>query len=150
MADTKRIIIEDRRSSAVPQDGTQPLVLPQEDGIIPVQQIPTDDRKTASIARQQALALGVTAYVGSKAVGFASSRVEMLTGSSAKQQAVNLAGKAIGYAIGYKAGFWIGTANVAIDLGTTAFDYNKKREFERIQETELQRRLNLSSFNGSR
>lgn len=89
-------------------------------------------------------------YLARQAASYATSRVQMFTGSSASQAYVNNAMKLFGYGAAIVANPVIGLSALAFDLTTSAIDYNYALKMERVELEQRQRLLGALSYGRSR
>ena len=109
-----------------------------------------DNTKPGGGAGKKSAAMATALYVASRAKDYATSRVQMFTGSSAKQAYVNSALKLVGYGAAIVANPILGTTALAFDLATSAIDYGYAVKMERVELEQRQRLLGALSYGRSR
>ena len=98
---------------------------------------------------KQVAGLATVAHIGKQAMNYATSHVEVYTGSASKQAQVNGVMKLAGYGAAFAANPVLGAVALATDVITKVLDYNHSKNREQVALAEASRRAGVN-YNKSR
>lgn len=103
---------------------------------------PSEPKKKSSDGRT-AIATSLFQKLGTETVSFVTSNVERWTGSSVQQNKVNNAMKMVGYAGAFAVNPYLAGITLAVDIGTSLYNYTYELNWRNKESQENARRLGI-------